>query len=816
MGEVYLAYDPRLERSVALKVLPPELAADPRRMRRFVQEAKTTSSLNHPNLITIHEISQDGSIHFIATEFVDGVTLREYLRTTRPQLKETLGIIIQVCHALAAAHEAGVVHRDIKPENIMLRRRDQIVKVLDFGLAKLVETSIEQGISDPDAMTKPFIHTEPHVIMGTVRYMSPEQARGLPIDARTDVWSVGVVLYEMLADRPPFDGPTHSDVIVSILDREPASITGYAPTISVELQRLIKRTLAKDREKRYQSIKDLAVDLESLRLDLEMSSERERSSSSAVPAVGSPAQTTFDVTRRSTSQLDVQREPFQQLSGTAHIVAGIKQLNKWLVIGLLVLFTLAAGYFYFKPTTPAIDSIAVLPFANLDGDPNMEYLSDGITETLTNNISQLPGLSVIARSSVFRFKGRDIDPQSIGRQLRVRAVITGRIVQRGDRLVISAEMVDVENNLRMWGGQYDRRMADILAIQSEISREISDQLRLRLTSAQQKRLVKHDTENTEAYQLYLKGRFYWNKRTGNDLQKAIDYFNQATAKDSSYALAYAGLGDCYVVLPNYSDIPSQEAYLKAKTAALKALEIDDSLAEAHTTLAGIKSDYEWDFASAETELKRALALNPNYATAHHWYAQYLSTMGRHNEAIAEIKRAQELDPFSLIINAVLGDTYTKARHYDEAIDQLRNTIEMDKNFGRAHRYLANAYLEKGMYNEAVDELETAEILAGEKQESAAKKAKSLKEAYAIGNVNGFWSKQLEFLKEDEQRRTISPYAIASVYARLGAKEETLRWLEQALRDRDPYLVYLKIEPQFDSLRSDPRVIDLLGRIGIPQ
>ena len=815
MGEVYLAHDPRLERNVALKVLPEALATDARRMRRFIQEAKTTSSLNHPNLLTIYEIGQEGPIHFIATEFVDGVTLREQMRVPL-QLTETLRIVIQIAEALAAAHEAGVVHRDIKPENIMLRRRDQIVKVLDFGLAKMSEEFREAESADPDASTRMYLNTEPSVILGTIRYMSPEQARGLPVDARTDIWSTGVVLYEMIAHAMPFNGPTTSDLLVSILDREPPLLTESVPDIPYELLRIIKKTLTKDREKRYQSIKDLAVDLESLRWDLEVSQERNRSGTATMPPLArSVPVATGETASAVTTPIEGRVYPSQELSSAGHIVAGIRQVNKGALVAAaaVVVLLLSGIYFYFsRPRETTIDSIAVLPFVNVDGDPNMEYLSDGITESLTDSISQLPNVSVIAHSSVFRYKGRTPDPQTVGHELGVRALLTGRIVQRGDRLVISAELVDVGNNRRLWGGQYDRRPSDILAIQSEISREISEQLRARLTNEEEKRLTKHYTENTEAYQDYLKGRYYWNKRTGEDIKRAIDHFNQAIAKDPGYALAYGGLADCYIVIPNYSEVSTQEAYIKAKAAALKALEIDDSLAEAHTSLGGIKSDFEWDFTGAETELKRALTLNPNYATAHHWYAQFLSPMGRHDEAIAEIKRAQSLDPLSLIINAVAGDTYIKARQYDLAIEQLRKTIEMDKNFSRAHRYLGNAYLEKGMYNEAIAAFRTADSLAGRGPE----RTDSLRQAYATGGAEGYWKKQLEFLKADREKGALLDYAIASVYARLGDKEQAVSWLEKAFRSHDPYIVYLKIDQPFDKFRSDSRVVDLMRRVGLPQ
>lgn len=818
MGEVYLAHDPRLGRSVALKVLPAEMASDPRRMRRFVQEAKTTSALNHPNLLTIYEISQEGSINFIAAEFVDGETLRHYMTGTRLKLGEILRITIQIAEALAAAHESGVVHRDIKPENIMLRRRDKIVKVLDFGLAKLTEPLPEPPVSDPDGLTKTMFRTEPSIIVGTVRYMSPEQARGLPVDARTDIWSLGVVLYEMVAACPPFDGPTPTDLLVSILDRDPIPLAEHAPSTPPELQRIVKKALSKDREKRYHTVKDMAVDLENLRWELEISAELERSPSTASGTRSiANAQVTRETAAPSTSPSGEAVQSGANLSSAAYIVAGVRRHSIGMLIGAaaVVLMLAIFSYFYFWRTTKtSIDSVAVLPFVNVSADPETEYLSDGITESLTNSISQLPNLAVIARSSVFRYKGREVDPQTVGRELGVRAILTGRITQRGDNLVISAELVDVNNNHRIWGDQYDRKLTDIIAVQSELSREISGQLRLTLSGDEQKRVTRHYTENTAAYQAYLKGRYYWNKRTGDDLRKSIEYFEQATRTDPTYALAYAGLADCYLIIPNYTSIPAQEAYLKAKAAALKALELDDSLAEAHASLGGIRVDYEWDFPGAENELKRAIELNPNYATAHHWYAQYLSEMGRHQEAIAQVKQAQELDPLSLIINSVVGDTYIKARQYDQAIEQLRKTIEMDKNFIRSHRYLGNAYQEKGMYNEAITEFQTASTLAGEDPEKAARRASDLRAAYAASGAKGYWEKQLEFLKEDATSGNVSPYSFASVYARLNKTDETLKWLEKAFRERDPYLVYLKIDPQFDYLRSDSRIMDLMRRIGL--
>jgi serine/threonine protein kinase/tetratricopeptide (TPR) repeat protein len=801
MGEVYLAHDSRLGRAVALKVLPSDLASDPQRMRRFSQEAKTTSALNHPNLLTIYEIGQHESLQFIATEYVDGDTLRTTLAAGPLPYSEVLRIGSQVAEALAAAHEAGIVHRDIKPENIMLRRRDHIVKVLDFGLAKHTDQSMQRRLTDSGASSSTMIQTEANVIVGTGKYMSPEQARGLPVDTRTDVWSLGVVLYEMLAGYPPFTGETGSDLIVAILDREPARLPDREPPIPPELQRIIRKALSKDREKRYHTIKDLAVDLESLRLELQLSAEHQRLTSSASlsrQAVVETAQTT----RSTVTNTAADPSTTSSRSSIKWVLAGV---------GALILAIAVAGYLYSRRTNgPAIDSIAVLPFVNVGVDPNTEYLSDGITESIIDSISQLPNLAVIARSSVFRYKGREIDPQAVAKELGVRAVLTGRITQRGDTLSISTELVDASNNHRIWGERYERQLSDILLVQSDIARDISENLRSKLTGEEQKRVVKRYTENAEAYQAYLKGRYHWNKRTAADLNKSIEYYNQAIAIDPSYALAYSGLAESYLVLPDYTNIPSQEAHPKSKAAALKALQIDDTLAEAHAALGGVKIDSEWDFVGAENELKRAIELNPNYATGHHWYAQYLSVMGRHEEALKEIKRAQELDPLSLIINAVFGDTYIKARRYDDAIVQLGKTVEMDQNFIRSYRYLANAYIEKGMYAEAIGATQTAATLSGEQPEQAAKKAAELKAAYAASGAKGYWEKQLEYAKSAKG----SPYTMASIYARLGNKEEALEWLDRAFRERDPYVVYLKIDPQFDALRSDQRSLDLMRQIGL--
>jgi serine/threonine protein kinase/Flp pilus assembly protein TadD len=786
MGEIYLAWDTQLERTVALKILPAEVAFDQSRMRRFVQEVKATSALNHPNILTIYEIGQAGSAHFIATEFIDGETLRASLASsTRMEMGGVLDIAIQIASALAAAHAAGIVHRDIKPENIMLRR-DGYVKVLDFGLAKLTAKSSARPPVDSDAST--LIKTEPGVVMGTPQYMSPEQARGLALDARTDIFSIGVVLYEMVAGRRPFEGATISDMIVSILERQPPTLATYRRLIPDTLEWIVSKALRKDREERYQTAKDLAIDLRRLKQSLEIDAELERSKH---PGTGG----------RTTSADKGGRAAAETVKGPAQI------------------FDLS------RPATPAqkqrsrkaIDSLAILPLVNASGDPHAEYLSDGITESIINSLSQIPKLRVMARSSVFRYKGREVDPQTVGRELGVRAVLTGRALQLGDSIVIGTELVDVADGSQLWGEQYRRNFSDIFALQEEISREISEKLRLKLTVDQKKRLTKRYTENTEAYHLYLKGRYYENKFFNEAaIRRAIEYFQQAIDCNPTYALAYAGLADCYIKLSHTNVMPSKEGFAKARAAVIKALEIDDTLAEAHISLAKIKSTFDWDFPAAEEEFKRAIQLNPNYARAHHSYGRHLMIMGRLDEAAVEIRRAYELDPLSLIISADLSAPLFFAQQYDRAIESLRKTLEMDPNFALAHVRLGGAYEFKGMYEEAIVEYQKARELSGSRADNPGMSA-AFAHVYAASGRGDQAREILKRLKEQSQRSYVSPCDIAEVHAALGEKDQAFEWLEKAYDARSSDFRFLKVSPSFpSSLRLDPRFTDLLRRVGLAE
>lgn len=809
MGQVYLATD-RMGRRVALKLLAQQHDQDKRHLARFAQEAQTVLTLNHPNIVTIYDIGEVEGTPYIASELIEGETLRHRLASEINQ-REILEIAIQIANALVAAHEKGIVHRDIKPENVMIRG-DGYVKVLDFGIAKLTEEF--GGPVSEDALTRLRVETGEGVIVGTASYMSPEQAKGAPVDARTDLWSIGVVLYEMITRHAPFAGETPAETISLILQKEPAPLTRYANEVSGELERIVSKALTKKREERYQTARDLLIDLRNLKLKLEVGAEIDRTGPPELRAASSLASGRSTPATISQPAEAASPAATQSASSAEYIVSGIKRhrLAVLIAVGVLIVAGVGLGlYLRGRNTEVAIESIAVLPFQNRSPETDSDYLSDGLSESLIYGLSRLPKLRVSPTSSVFRYKGKEIDPVKVGQELGVDAVLSGRIVQRGDNLTISAELLDVRHNRLLWGEQYDRKMSELLVTQREIAHEIVEKLKLKV-SGEDKGPARHYTESSEAYQLYLKGRFHWNKRTGEALKKAIDYFNQAIEKDPGFALAYAGLADCYVVPANR--LPPREAMPKAKAAARRALELDETLAEAHTTLGRVLATYDWDWAGAKKEYQRAIELNPRYAIAHQWYGGYFEAMGHRSEAIAERKLSQELDPLSPIVNFEFGNALYYAREYDQAIDQFLKTLELDPNFPPAQQFLPAALEQKKMYDQSIAEFKKAiPLLAG--SEGGMTKG-GLGHVYAVTGKKAEAQALIDELKQLSSRQYVSANSIALIYAGLGDKDQAFAWLEKAYEERSFQMQWLGVEPRWDNLRSDPRFADLLRRVGLPQ
>jgi len=819
MGEVFLGEDTKQHgRKVALKVLPPELTKDESRVRRFKQEARAILALNHPNILTIFEIGEADSTFYIATEFIEGETLRQCLWRNPIKVDEALGIAIQVAMALEAAHAAGIVHRDVKPENIMLRHdrfvRDRFVKVLDFGLAKLTER--ESPTTDPEAVTMAISYTNPGAVLGTTGYMSPEQAQGESIDPRSDIFSLGVVLYEMVAGHAPFAGPTESHVRVSILDHDPAPLTTQSAEAPRHLERIVSKALAKDKAKRYQTITDLKLDLEQLREELHFSDSEIRGQTRPHPGtqitgfVPSPAGRD-----RVTAAQAV--DTASKVSSMEYIATGVGRHKTAAFTVLAIILAGLIGTIYFYPPVRPIDSVAVLPFVNDSNDPNAEYLSDGIAESIIRSLSQLPNLKVMSRSAVFRFKGKNVDPQDVGRSLKVGAVLAGRLVKQGDRLIIKTELIDVSDGSQLWGAEYNNTLSDIFSVQEEISRKISEKLRVRLTGEDEEKLTKRYTHDADAYGLYLKGRYFWNKRDEPGLRNGIKYFQQAEEKDPSYALAYSGLADSYALLSDIGVVKPSDEMPKAKAAAQKAVDVDPTLGEAYTSRAFVKLAYDWDWLGAEADFKKALELNPKYPTAHQWYASYLIQMGKFEEAKKEIEEAHQLDPLSPIINSNLGQYAYYEHRYDDALENYNKTLEMVPDFWVAHHYRGLAYTMKGMYEQAIAEFRGSIESPGEgplKEGSVEKDpevAASLAFAYGRAGKRKDAEAILERFKTLSGQRYVSPLYFAIAYAGLNDPNQAIAYLNKAYESRHPGLVLIRIDPLFDGLRTDQRFKQIVQR-----
>ena len=813
MGEVYLAQDTsELGRNVALKILPSEVAADKDRLQRFTHEARTVSNLNHPNILTVYEFGQTDFASFIATEYIDGVTLRKHLSGRRLKLIDILDLTIQIVAALNAAHEAGITHRDLKPENVMVRK-DQIVKVLDFGLAKLNETSLENEI-DSEAGTRVLVQTEPGVVMGTVSYMSPEQSAGKPVDNRADIWSVGVVLYEMLAGMLPFQGKDIHRQIIAIQEIQPTPLSQLVEGVPDRLEEIVTKCLAKEKDERYQTAKDLLIDLRNLRRKLDVDAEIERTVAPEFRGTSGGA------SRSSTNkQSDVDATSAalaQPTSSAEYLVTGVKRHKAVVIVALVLIAGMVGSGLYWRGRSSniggGINSIAVLPFVNESGNADVEYLSDGMTETLITSLSQIPSLNVKARSSVFRYKGKETDPQTAGKELNVQAILTGRVAQRGDQLTLNLELVDVLTENIIWSEAYNRKQADLVSLQSDIARDVSSKLRTKLSGADAQKLAKNYTANSEAYQLYLKGRFYWNKRSSDSLKQAVEFYKQAIEKDPGYAIAYSGLAETYVLFPPYSVASPDESYPKAKAAALRALELDDSLAEAHAALGLYLTTFERNRSEGEKEVRRAIELNPKYATAHHWLAiEILAPSKRFDESITEIRRAEELDPLSSVIVTEVGACLLLARRYDEASAQFKKTLALDPGFYYVHVYLGWVFNAKGMYREAIDEFRKA-LEMNKDPTATAFLALSL----AKSGQREEAKKLLEELKSESSRRYVPAYCFAIAHLALGDKDEVFAWLEKDITERSTWNLVYGVTPELDELRDDPRFKDMLKRLNLPE
>ncbi len=815
MGEVYLAQDTKLDRRVALKILPADVASSRDRMERFIREAKSAAALNHPHIAQIHEIGEHDGTHFIVMEFIDGVTLREKIHRERTELRKLLKYLQQVAEGLSTAHAAGIVHRDLKPDNIMITR-DGFAKVLDFGLAKLVETSdlglgLSEGGEAPTAVMQQ--HSAPGVVMGTVGYMSPEQARGKTneIDQRSDIFSFGCILFEAATGKKPFAGDSIVKSLHSLIYEPAPQIKDLNPSAPAELQRIVRRCLAKDPDERYQSIKEVRIELRELRRELETGADFDYTAS---PPTNTEKALSTDsgLINEATATRSASIPP--ALSSAEYVVQGLKQHKLFAAIALVVLIG-AVGLFayYLRGRNPdvAIDSIAVLPFENKSNAADTEYLSDGLAESLIYRLSQLPNLKVSPTSSVMRFKGKEMDVRTIASELGVSAVMTGRIAERGDNLTISVELVDVRNNKLLWGEQYDRKMSDLLATQREIASTIAQKLQVKLSGTDDKGITKRYTNDNEAYQLYLKGRFYWNKRTGEGIKKAIELLTAATEKDPNFALAYAALADCYVISSNYTGARPADTMPQAKAYAKKSIEIDGTLAEPHAALAMVTWYFEWDKDGAEREFKKAIELNPNYPTAHHWYSRFLRGVGRPDEAFSEIKRAAELDPLSLIFLNNIAEIYLDRGDLNASFNTCQRMIELDPNFWSAHSVLGIILVKQSRFTEATAEGQKAVEFSNRSSASLA----LLGYVYARSGRRDEAQSVITELDKKFAEKTADARDLAIVYAGLNDKDKAFEWLEKAYQYRSFQLGNLRLEPLLiEALSSDPRWADLFRRIGL--
>jgi eukaryotic-like serine/threonine-protein kinase len=811
MGEVYLAQDAKLDRKVALKILPADLAANQDRMRRFTQEAKAAAALNHPNIAHIYEIGEQQGTNFIAMEFIDGETLSEAIYRRKTDLAKLLRYLQHAAEGLAKAHAAGIVHRDLKPDNIMISR-DGHAKLLDFGLAKLVEQQ-PVPFDGSSEVTAVMPHSLPGKVMGTIGYMSPEQAQGKTkeIDQRSDIFSFGCILFEAVTGKKPFEGDSVIKSLHMVVYEPAPPLAELNPLAPADLQHVLRRCLAKDPDERYQSIKEVAIELKELRrqlagIDTTVSSPPSGERKAPGAAEG-----------RSGAVTTSERSPSLQThaSNAEYVVSEIKKHKRTAAVALvLVMGAVGIGLYYWKMKSGAtIRSVAVMPFVSENSNQDLEYLSDGMTETLISSLSQLPNLNVKARSSVFRYKGKETEPKTIGNELNVQSILNGRVSQHGDELTLTVELVDVQTENVIWSEQYNRTQADLVSLQREVARDVLSKLKTKLSGEDETKVTKTYTADSKAYQLYFKGRFYFNKRTKQDLLSSIEFYKQAIDLDSNFALAYVGIADSYAIMSPYGYAAPNEIFPKAKVAAQQAIKIDPELADAHASYGKILADYDWNWSEAEREFKRSIELNPNIPFTHYQYgAVVLTPIGRFDEAIRELKRALELDPLSVPAAANFANCVRYARKNDLAVQQGTEALRLEPNHPTARVALGFAYAASGMYDEAISICDAT--LKADPSNQDCLQVVGL--AYAKAGRRQESEQVLRKFEELGKTGYSSSYRPAAMYALLGDKDKAFAGLEKALAAHDWDVGRINVDPFLDSLHDDSRFKDLIRRMGFPQ